>query len=224
MIFAVLMLMSTAAIFAADFGFLKVETVKQTNNGFVAVAAGENVAISASQYKRMSGVDGYYVISVAGRKIVAASDEFVVEVMRVDYIGFAEDNKPEVYFDNGTTKVFKTNDWLLAQQKQQVRRVYINTPSLEFENYATVKSGETVQTHSKVAPVKEKPTAVVSAPIKAKPVPVVSTPKVKPAEMETIKVEPAKIEVIPAEPEKVETAEKPAQSGAFPMISFSIKH
>lgn len=175
------MLMSTAASFGAEFGFAKVSEVKQVNNGFFAyTAGGEAVGISAYQYTQMKDADGYYILSVDGKKIVAAGDEFEVQPLTVDSVGIEEGGKPKVFFTNGTAKVFKKADWLKALKGQTVRRAYLNIPTWEWENFATVDKGDVVIYHDKVAPAKapvaeavaKAPVAEVKAPVAESKAPV----------------------------------------------------
>lgn len=204
MIFAVLMLMSITAS-AIDFGFAEVAEVKKVDNGFVALTAGgESVAISAWQFQQMSGATGYYILSLGDKKIVAAGDEFLVEPLTIDSVGLSENNKPEVFFNGGSSKIFANEGWLKALKGQIVRRVYINIPTWEFENFATVDKGDVVVYHNKKAPVKNA-------------APVVQVVKKAPAKKTNEEV------VVPAAT-VTPIAQNAAQGEAFSGIKFSIKH
>lgn len=172
MIFAVMMLMSTAA-FAVDFGFAGVDKVSQSGDKFYAyTAGGESIEISAYQFKQMSEADGYYILSVGDKKVIAAGDEFVVEPKIVESVNISAANaeQPKVFFTDGSFKLFKNAEWLKVIKGQEVRRVYINTPSWEFENYSTVDEGTNVVYHNKVTPTKRvtAPTAT-TAPVAPSP-------------------------------------------------------
>ena len=206
MIFAVCALMSATAQ-AISFSFAEITKVEQVGNGFVAFAGGESVSISALQYTQMQGATGYYLLSVDGEKVIAAGDEFTVERLVADSVGL-ENSLPKVFFTNGTTKGFTNPEWLKLLKGQEVRRIYINIPTWEFENFATVNKGEVVIYHNPVAPVKAQ--VKVEAPAPAK----VEAPA------------PAKVEAPKAET-KVETpAPTPAQSanGNFGGITFKVTH
>ena len=71
-IFAVCALMSATASFGFNFTFAEVTKVEQSGNGFIAYAGGESVKISALQYTQMKDATGYYLLSVDGKKVVAA--------------------------------------------------------------------------------------------------------------------------------------------------------
>ena len=154
MIFAVCALMSATA-FGVNFTFTEVTKVEQSGNGFIAYAGSESISISALQYTQMKGATGYYLLSVDGEKVIAAGDEFTVERLVADSVGL-EGNLPKVFFKGGTTKTFTKSEWLKTLKGQTIRRIYINTPTREFENYATVNKGEVVIYHDPVAPVKAK--------------------------------------------------------------------
>ena len=199
MIFAVMMLMSTAASYAIDFGFAGVDKVSQSGNKFFAyTAGGEAVEISAWQFKQINEADGYYILSVGDKKVIAAGDEFVVEPKIVESVNVSAANaeQPKVFFTDGSFKLFKNAEWLKALKGQEVRRIYINTPTWEFENYATVDEGTNVVYHNKVAPTKR-----VTAPT-------ATTAPVAPA---------------PAAGNK-QTTDAPSNANAPKTIKFSIKH
>ena len=148
---------------AVEFTFAEVNKVAEAGNGFFAYTeGGEAVDISALQYTQMAEYDGYFIVNVDGKKVVAAGDEFVVEKLTVDSVGL-ENGQPKVFFTNGTAKVFTKTDWLKAPKGQVVRRAYVDTPTWEFENYATVVEGDVVVYHDKVAPTK-KATTTAPAP------------------------------------------------------------
>jgi len=160
MIFAVSVLMSLTAS-AVEFSFAKVSEVKQVNNSFYAYTeSGEAVAISAYQYTQMQDADGFYVLNVDGKKVVAAGDQFAVEKLTVDSVGL-EGNLPKVFFTNGSHKVFQKDIWLKLLKGQTLRRAYLNIPTWEWENYATVDKGDVVIYHDPLAPTKK---AVAEAP------------------------------------------------------------
>ena len=196
-IFAVCALMSATASFGFNFTFAEVTKVEQSGNGFIAYAGGESVKISALQYTQMKDATGYYLLSVDGKKVVAAGDEFTVEPLVADSVGL-EGSLPKVFFKGGTTKTFTKAEWLKTLKGQKVRRIYINTPTWEFENFATVNKGQMVVYHDPVAPVK--------APTK------VEAPKA-----------PAKVEVPKAET-KVEDPTQSAKNGNFGGITFKVTH
>ena len=152
-IFAVCALMSATASFGVNFTFAEVTKVAQEGKGFVAYAGGESVKISALQYTQMQNATGYYILNVDGEKTIAAGDEFTVEKLTADSVGL-DGTQPKVFFTNGTTKTFTKAEWLKTLKGQTVRRIYINIPTWEFENYATVNKGQVVVYHDKVAPVK----------------------------------------------------------------------
>ena len=160
MIFAVCALMSATAS-AVNFTFAEVTKVEQSGNGFIAYAGGESVKISALQYTQMKDATGYYLLSVDGKKVVAAGDEFTVEPLVADSVGL-EGNLPKVFFKGGTARTFQNSEWLKTLKGQTIRRIYINIPTWEFENFATVNKGQVVVYHDPVAPVKSP--AKVEAP------------------------------------------------------------
>ena len=154
MIFAVSMLMSTTA-FAIDFDFAPVTKVAQSGNKFYAYSDdGSSVAISGHMYDQINAVtDGYFILSINDKEIVAAGDEFVVEELMVEEVIPATDGeKVKVLFTSGQ-KLFQNPEWLKAKKGQRVRRVYINTFSWEFENYSTVD--EPIVGHVKTKPTKK---------------------------------------------------------------------
>lgn len=175
MIFAVMMLMSTAAFAGVNFSFAKISEVKQVGNGFFAYTAeGEAVAISAYQYTQMKDADGYFILSVDGKKVIAAGDEFAVEKLTVDSVGL-EEGKPKVFFTNGTAKVFQNDIWLKLLKGQTLRHAWLNTPTWEWSNYATVDKGMSVAYHTPLAPAK-KAVAGAKAPVKVDSLPEVKAP------------------------------------------------
>ena len=204
-IFAVCALMSATAS-AVNFTFAEVTKVEQSGNGFIAYAGGESVKISALQYTQMQNATGYYILNVDGEKVVAAGDEFTVEPLVADSVGL-EGNLPKVFFKGGTTKTFTKTEWLKTLKGQTIRRIYINIPTWEFENFATVNKGQVVVYHDPVAPVK--------APAK------VEAPKA-PAKVEAPKA-PAKVEAPKAET-KVEAPTQSAKNGNFGGITFKVTH
>ena len=223
MIFAVCALMSVAAQ-AVEFGFAEVDRVAQQGNAFYAyTAGGESVKISALQYKQMQNATGYYILSVDGEKTIAAGDEFTVEKLTADSVGL-DGNSPKVFFTNGTKKTFTKSEWLKTLKGQTVRRIYINTPTWEFENFATME-GE-FACHSKVAPVKAQVPApakvVASAPA---PAPAPAPAKVE-APAKVVAPAPAQVKVEAPAPTKVEAPKAPAQSanGNIGGITFKITH
>lgn len=162
---AVCALMSATAS-AVNFTFAEVTKVAQEGNGFIAYAGGESVKISALQYTLMQGTTGYYLLNVDGEKTIAAGDEFTVEPLVADSVGL-DGTLPKVFFKGGTTKTFTKAEWLKTLKGQTVRRIYINTPTWEFENYATVNKGEVVIYHNPIAPVKAPAKVVAPAPAPA---------------------------------------------------------
>lgn len=154
MIFAVSMLMSTTA-FAIDFDFAPVTKVAQSGKNFYAYSDdGYSVAISGHMYDQINAVtDGYFILSINDKEIVAAGDEFVVEELMVEEVIPATDGeKVKVLFTSGQ-KLFQNPEWLKAKKGQRVRRVYINTFSWEFENYSTID--EPIVGHVKTKPTKK---------------------------------------------------------------------
>lgn len=207
MIFAVMALMSTAAQ-AITFGFVKINEVKQMGNEFYAYAKnGGYVEINALMFQKLSEFDGYYLLNVDGRQLIAAGDEFMVEELKVEKVGITA-GKPEVFFNNGTSKVFSKSEWLKAKAGQTVRRLYINTPTWEFENYGTVDANTIVEYHDYVAPT---PKLKVSTPIASAPKKIEFKSKVE------------SVSASNATTSNVETAPS-TSTGAAPKIKFSIKH
>ena len=147
------MLMSMTA-FAGSFGFTKVSEVKQVGKSFFAyTAGGESLEISALQFKQISNADGFYILDVDGEKVIAAGDEFEVKELKVEKVSLSE-GKPEVFFDNGTSKVFEKEDWLTSEG-QIVRLLTIDTPTWRHTRYSALADGATVTPHAKTAPVKK---------------------------------------------------------------------
>ena len=146
-VFAVCALMSATASFGVNFTFTEVTKVEQSGNGFIAYAGSESISISALQYTQMQNASGWYILNVDGEKTIAAGDEFTVEKLTADSVGL-DGNSPKVFFTNGTKKTFTKSEWLKTLKGQTVRRIYINTPTWEFENFATME-GE-FACHSKV--------------------------------------------------------------------------
>ncbi len=206
MIFAVTVLMSTAAS-AIEFTFAPVDKVAQSGNGFFAYSGDEAVAISALQYTQMRNTTGYYLLDVDGQKTIAAGDEFVVESLTADSVGL-DGTQPKVFFTNGTARTFSKSEWLKTLKGQTVRRIYINTPTWEFENFATVNKGEVVIYHDPVAPVKAQAKVEAPAPTKVE----------APA--------PAKVEAPKAETKVEAPTPAPAQSanGNVGGITFKVTH
>ena len=140
---------------AVEFSFAPVAKVAEEGNAFYAYTeSGEAVGISAYQYTQMKDADGYFILNVDGKKVVAAGDGFTIEKLTVDSVGL-DGSQPKVFFTNGTAKTFTKSEWLKALKGQTVRRAYLNIPTWEWENYATVMAGEVVITHDKVAPTKK---------------------------------------------------------------------
>ena len=152
----------------------------------------------------MSEATGFYIIDVDGQKVVAAGDQFVVEPLEVDSVGLSN-GQPKVFFKGGSSKVFSNEGWLKVIKGQKIRRAYLNIPTWEFENYATVNTGDVVMFHDKVAPVKK---ATASAKVET--------------------IAPAKVEIItPAKATTTTTATTTSAQGTneeFSGISFSITH
>lgn len=162
-VFAVSVLMSLTA-FGIEFSFAPVAKVAEAGNGFFAYTeSGEAVAISAYQYTQMKDADGYYILNVDGKKVVAAGDQFAVEKLTVDSVGL-EGNLPKVFFTNGTAKVFQNDIWLKLLKGQTLRHAWLNTPTWEWSNYATVDKGMSVAYHTPLAPAK-KAVAGAKAPV-----------------------------------------------------------
>ena len=153
MIFAVMMLMSTAA-FAGSFSFTKVSEVKQVGKTFFAyTASGESLEISALQFKQISNADGFFILNVDGEKVIAAGDEFEIKELKVEKVSLSE-GKPEVFFNDGSSKVFTKDDWLTSEG-QTVRLLTIDTPTWRHTRYSALADGATVEQHAKTAPVKK---------------------------------------------------------------------
>ena len=216
---------------SAEFSFAEVNKVAEVGNGFFAYTeGGEAVDISALQYTQMAEYDGYFIVNMDGKKVVAAGDEFIVEKLAVDSVGL-EEGKPKVFFTNGTAKVFTKTDWLKAPKGQVVRHAYVDTPTWEFENYATVVEGDVVVYHDKIAPTKK---ATTTAPAPATVV--VTTTIVTDggvATEATTTTETATVETAPvvetkaepkAEAEPKAKAEEEVQSTKNGKISFRITH
>ncbi len=141
-----MMLMSTAASFAVEFSFAPVAKVAEASNAFYAYTeSGEAVGISAYEYMQIKDADGYFILNVDGKKVVAAGDEFTVEELIADSVGVAK-GCPRVYFSNGTVRTFMKREWGKLIKGQVVRHIAINIPTWEFENYATVGE-EIVENH-----------------------------------------------------------------------------
>ena len=203
-IFAVA-LMSVAAQ-AFGFSFAEVTRVAQVGNSFIAYAGSESVDISALQYTQMQNADGYYILSVDGKKVVAAADEFTVERLTVDSVGL-ENGQPKVFFTNGSHKVFTKAEWLKALKGQTVRRAYLNIPTWEWENYATVAESDVVVYHKAVVTASKTKTAPQPDALPVKTAPeqkVTPQPEVKP------------------QPEAKPATKTDAPSGS-PMVGFSYR-
>lgn len=200
--------MSTAA-FAVEFSFAPVAKVAEVGNGFFAYTAeGEAVGISALQYTQMKDAAGYYILDVDGKKVAVAGDEFVVEKLTVDSVGL-DGSQPKVFFTNGKAKTFTKSDWLKAIKGQTVRRVALNTPTWEYENYTALKEGDVIS-HKKEPKKKVAPVVAVPAPVA--PAPVVSAPVV------SAPVAPAPVEA------SAPVAAPAQQSSGNGGISFRITH
>lgn len=201
-IFAVCALMSATAS-AVEFGFAEVDRVAQQGNGFYAyTAGGESIKISALQYTQMKDASGWYILNVDGEQVVAAGDEFTVEPLVADSVGL-DGNSPKVFFKGGITKTFTNAEWLKTLKGQTVRRIYINIPTWEFENFATVNKEQFVVYHDKVAPVKVVAPAPAPAPAKV----------VAPAPAKVVAPAPAKV-VAPAQ----------SANGNIGGITFKVTH